>query len=97
MQFEWDPRKAKENLIKHSVSFDEAVTAFYDPLSATFDDPDHSIEEQRYVTIGFSSKGRLLVVAHAEKGKNTRIISARNATTHERKNHEREGKETKRR
>ena len=97
MQFEWDPRKAKQNLKKHGVSFDEAVTAFYDPLSATFDDPDCSAEEQRYVTIGFSSKDRLLVVAHAERGKNTRIISARTATTHERKKHEREGKETKRR
>ena len=97
MQFEWDPRKAKQNLKRHGVSFDEAVTAFYDPLSATFDDPDRSVEEQRYVTIGFSSKDRLLVVAHAERGKNTRIISARTATAHERKKHEREGKETKRR
>ena len=67
MQFEWDPRKAKQNLKKHGVSFDEAVTAFCDPLSATFDDPDRSVEEQRYVTIGFSSKDRLLVVAHAER------------------------------
>jgi len=67
MQFEWDPRKAKQNLKKHGVSFDEAVTPFYDPLSATFDDPDRSVEEQRYVTIGFSSKDRLLVVAHAER------------------------------
>jgi uncharacterized protein len=89
MQFEWDPSKARQNLKKHGVSFDEAVTAFYDPLSATFDDPDHSLEEQRHVTIGFSSKGRLLVVAHAERGENTRIISARPATARERKKHER--------
>jgi uncharacterized DUF497 family protein len=88
MQFEWDPNKAKENLTKHGVSFDEAVTAFYDPLSATFDDPDHSENEQRYITIGFSSQGRLLVVAYAERGGDIRIISARCATAHERKKHE---------
>lgn len=88
MQFEWDPKKAKQNLTKHGVSFDEAVTAFYDPLSATFDDPDHSENEQRYITIGFSSQARLLVVAHAERGGNIRIISARCATAHERKKHE---------
>jgi uncharacterized DUF497 family protein len=88
MQFEWDPKKAKQNLIKHGVSFDEAVAAFYDPLSATFDDPNHSENEQRYITIGFSSQGRLLVVAHAERGGNIRIISARCATAYERKKHE---------
>ncbi len=89
MQFEWDPKKARQNLKKHNVSFGEAVTAFYDPLSATFEDPDHSIREQRYITIGFSSKNRLLVVAHTERGRNVRIISAREATAHERKKHER--------
>jgi uncharacterized DUF497 family protein len=89
MQFEWDPKKAKQNFKKHGVSFDEAVTVFYDPLSATFDDPDHSVGERRLVTIGFSSQGRLLVVAHAERGENTRVISARPATAHERKKHER--------
>ncbi len=88
MQFEWDPKKAKENLKKHNISFDEAVTSFYDPLSATFDDPDHSKTEQRFITIGFSSKNHLLVVAHAERGNITRIISARLATAHERKRHE---------
>ncbi len=87
MQFEWNPIKARQNLKKHGVSFDEAVTVFYDPLSATFDDPDHSIDEQRCITVGLSSKGRLLVVAHVERGENTRIISARPATAHERKNH----------
>jgi uncharacterized DUF497 family protein len=89
MQFEWDPKKAKQNFKKHGVSFDEAVTVFYDPLSATFDDPDHSVGERRLVTIGFSSQGRLLVVAHAERGENTRVISARPATAYERKKHER--------
>lgn len=92
MQFEWDPKKAKNNLKKHGVSFDEAVTAFYDPFSATFDDPDHSIKEQRFITIGFSSKPRLLVIAHTEMGKITRIISARQATAHERKKHEKQSK-----
>ena len=89
MQFEWDPRKAKESLKKHSVSFEEAVSLFYDPLSATFDDTGHSVGEQRYITIGFSSKNRLLVVAHAERAGFTRIISARAATAQERKRHER--------
>jgi len=90
MRFEWDPEKARRNLKKHGVSFDEAVTAFYDPLSATFDDPDHSDEEQRYITIGFSSQGRLLVVGHTERGEIVRIISARRATAHERKRHEKQ-------
>jgi uncharacterized DUF497 family protein len=92
MRFEWDPEKAKRNLKKHRVSFDEAVTTFYDPLSATFEDPDHSDDEQRYITIGFSSQGRLLVVGHAERGEIVRIISARPATAHERKKHEEQEK-----
>jgi len=86
MQFEWNPIKARQNLRKHGVSFDQAVTAFYDPLSATFDDPYHSIDAQRCIAVGLSSKG-LLVVAHVERGENTQIISARPATAHERKNH----------
>jgi hypothetical protein len=88
MQFEWDPGKAKRNLKKHGISFEEAVTVFYDPLSATFDDPDHSGEEPRFITIGFSSRGRLIIVAHAERGEALRIISARPATSRERKKHE---------
>jgi hypothetical protein len=88
MQFEWDPGKARRNLRKHGVSFDEAVTAFYDPLSATFNDPDHSVGEERYITVGFSSQNRLLIVAHTERGEVVRIISARLATAHERKRHE---------
>lgn len=88
MQFEWDTEKAKQNLKKHGVSFEEAVTVFYDPLSAAFDDPDHSADEYRYVTIGLSSRDRLIVVAHAERGEGLRIISARPATAHERKRHE---------
>ena len=88
MQFEWDPGKGKRNLNKHGISFEEAVTVFYDPLSATFDDPDHSFGEPRLITIGFSSRGRLIVVAHAERGEALRIISARLATPRERKKHE---------
>ena len=88
MQFEWNREKAKKNLKKHKVSFDQAVTVFYDPLSATFDDPDHSDYEQRLITVGYSSRRRLLVVAHTERGKTIRIISARAATAYERKRHE---------
>lgn len=88
MRFEWDPKKSKRNLEKHGVSFEEAVTVFYDPLSATFDDPDHSVGEYRYITIGLSSRDRLLFTAHAERGESIRIISARPATAHERKRHE---------
>ena len=86
--FEWDPEKAKRNLKKHGVSFDEAVAVFYDPLSATFDDPDHSEGEQRLITVGFSSQTRLLVVGHTDRGNAVRIIHARLATAHERKKHE---------
>jgi uncharacterized DUF497 family protein len=90
MQFEWNPEKAKSNLRKHKVSFEEAVTVFYDPLSATFEDADHSVGEQRWITVGFSSQGRLLVVSHTERGTTLRVISARRATAHERKKHENE-------
>jgi hypothetical protein len=83
-----DREKEKRNIRKHGVSFDEAVTVFYDPLSATFDDPDHSIDEHRLITIGFSSLGRMFVVSHTVRGKAIRIISARPATAQERKRHE---------
>ncbi len=88
MRFEWDREKAKKNIKKHKVSFDEAVTVFYDPLSATFDDPDHSGDELRLITIGYSSHSRLLVVSHTERRKTIRIISARMANAQERKRHE---------
>jgi uncharacterized DUF497 family protein len=87
MRFAWDRSKAADNLKKHRVAFDEAVTAFYDPLSATFPDP-ASQGEERLVTIGHSSLGRLLVVIHAEQGETIRIVSARLATSQERKRHE---------
>ncbi len=73
---------------KHGVSFDEAVTVFYDPLSATFNDAEHSADEARLITVGYSARGRLLVVAHTERGASVRIISARRATVRERKRHE---------
>ena len=88
MQFEWNREKEKRNIRKHGVSFDEAVTVFYDSLSATFDDPDHSTGEYRLISIGFSSHERLLVVSHTERGNAIRIISARPATAQERKRHE---------
>lgn len=88
MQFEWNKEKAKKNLKKHRISFEEALTVFYDPLSATFDDPDHSIDDVRFITIGYSSRDNLLMVSHTEQGKTIRIISARSATAHERKKHE---------
>jgi len=86
--FEWDSQKAKSNLKKHGVSFEEASTAFQNTLSLTIDDPLHSIDEVRVVLIGMSNKNRLLVVVHTERGDNIRIISARKATKKERKNYE---------
>jgi uncharacterized DUF497 family protein len=80
MKLEWDPRKAKSNLTKHGVSFEEAATALSDPMAATGADPDHSIAEDRYVTFGVSERGRLLVVSHTEEGETIRIISARTAS-----------------
>ena len=88
MRFEWDRDKAVSNRNKHGVPFDEAVTVFYDPLAATFGDPDHSVEEDRLITVGYSAQGRLLVVCHTERSRAIRIISARRATARERKRHE---------
>ena len=88
MEFEWDQAKAESNLEKHSVTFDEAATAFGDPLSLTISDPDHSDDEERFVLLGESYGGRLLVVVHTERGERIRIISARLATRNERVNYE---------
>ena len=88
MRFEWNAQKAAANLRRHGVSFDEASSVFFDPLSATGDDPDHSLDERRFVTFGMSSSGRLLVVAHAEHDDAIRIITARLATRAERKLYE---------
>ena len=88
MEFEWDQPKAESNLEKHGVSFDEAATAFGDPLSLTIPDPDHSDDEERFILLGESFEGRLVVVVHTERGERIRIISARLATRNERENYE---------
>jgi uncharacterized DUF497 family protein len=77
MEFEWDPKKATANVQKHDVTFQEAATVFGDPLAITFEDPDHSTDENRYITFGLSLQKRLIVVSHTERGNRTRIISAR--------------------
>lgn len=84
LNFEWDETKAKENLKNHKVSFDEAITVFSDPFSITISDPDHSENEQRYIDIGTSSRGRVLVVVYTERKGNVRLISCRKATRGER-------------
>jgi hypothetical protein len=86
--FEWDPGKARRNLRMHGVSFDEASTAFRDPLSKTIDDPLHSEDEERFVLLGLSHRNRLLVVVHTERGDRIRLISARLATNKERVRYE---------
>jgi len=88
VNFEWDPAKARRNRRKHRVSFEEAATVFGDPLAITYPDPDHSTSEQRFITVGLSSAGRVLLVAHAERGDNIRIISARKTTQRERAHYE---------
>jgi uncharacterized DUF497 family protein len=85
---EWDPEKAASNFTKHGVDFHEAGTVLDDPLSTTFPDPDHSLDEQRYLTIGSSLSGRILVVAHTDRGEAVRLISARAATPTERRFYE---------
>ena len=91
MRFEWDEKKAARNVVKHGISFEEAVTVFGDPLSDTFPDPDHSHQEQRFIIIGSAESGKILVVAHTDKGGTVRIISARDATSGERKSYEENG------
>jgi uncharacterized DUF497 family protein len=84
VRIEWNPQKAAGNIRKHGVSFLEAASVFYDPLSATADDPDHSMEERRLITFGMSSAGRILVVSHVDREDTIRIITARPATRKER-------------
>lgn len=90
MNFSWNPQKAKDNLKKHKVSFEEAVTVFYDPLAKVTDDPDHSDKEDRFLLIGYSQKSHLLFVVHVykEDDETIRIISARKATKKEKKDFE---------
>lgn len=88
VQFDWDPNKAASNETKRGVSFEEAAIVFGDPLSDTFDDPDHSWEERRLLIIGTSEQGRLLLVSHTDDGEIVRIISARELTRKERRFYE---------
>ncbi len=95
MIYEWNARKARANLRKHGVSFEEAATIFLDPLALTFPDPPHSSEEEREITIGYSTRGQAIFAAHCQRGIRIRIISARKATRGERKQYEEGiGKET---
>ena len=89
LRFEWDPKKAAANLRKHGVSFEDAQTVFADENAKLIDDPDHSVEEDRFVLLGLSSSLRLLVVCHCYRleGNVIRIISARKAEGHERKSY----------
>jgi uncharacterized protein len=86
--YEWDSKKAKANLRKHGVSFEESATVFLDPLAITFPDPDHSDEEDREITIGLTTKHRIVFVSHCPRYDRTRIIGARRATRKERKEYE---------
>jgi hypothetical protein len=88
LSFEWDQKKAKANLAKHGVSFEEAATVFGDSLSLTIPDPVHSQAEERWIMVGQSHRRKLLVVVHTERGDNIRIISARRASWRERKQYE---------
>ena len=88
MLFEWDPDKAAANLEKHGVSFEEAATVFDDPLADTFDDPDHSEDEERFLTFGLSRQSRALVVSHCDRADRVRLIHARPMTRREKKQYE---------
>ena len=88
LTFEWDLRKARSNVAKHGVAFEEASTIFGDPLSLTIPDPEHSLSEERHITLGRAFNDKLLIVVHADRGNNIRIISARRASRRERKSYE---------
>jgi uncharacterized protein len=88
MEFEWDESKARINLKKHRISFEEAKTVFNDPFLITFPDPEHSEDEERYLSIGLSVRERVLVVVHLERHENIRLISGRKATPRERRFYE---------
>ena len=88
MIYEWDPRKAKSNLRKHRVSFEEAASVFLDPLAVTYPDPDHSGDEFREITVGHSARGRVVFLSHTPRGDRIRIIGARKANSKERKQYE---------
>lgn len=83
LEFSWDERKALQNARRHGIRFEEAATTFIDPLGRVYDDPDHSETEARFILVGHSLAGRLLLVVHAEKGDTIRLISARRPTARE--------------
>lgn len=85
---EWDPLKAETNLKKHQISFEEACTVFDDPLFITFLDVEHSLDEERYITLGLSQRNRLLLIAHTDREGTIHIISARKATKNEQRFYE---------
>ena len=88
LQFEWDEAKAQANARNHGVTFDEAATVLLDPLASTIPDPDHSLGEERYLTIGLSTQGRLLVISYTERQGRFRLMSCRLATRRERRTYE---------
>jgi uncharacterized protein len=90
VNFEGDSDKATQNHRKHRVSFHEAPTVFADPLAVTYHDPDHSMSEERFITVGVSRTGRVLIVAHSDRGENIGIVSARKTTLREREHYEEE-------
>jgi uncharacterized DUF497 family protein len=95
LSFEWDTRKARQNISVHRITFDEASTVFKDALSLTVFDPLHSDEEERHILIGNSHQDRLLVVVHTERDNSIRLISARKATKHEREQYEENAKRSR--
>jgi uncharacterized DUF497 family protein len=84
VEFEWDPEKERANLVRHGITFAEAATVLRDPLELTVPDPDHSMHEDRYVSIGTATTGRILVVGYTERRGKIRLIFARRATRRER-------------
>ena len=92
MEFEWDAEKDQQNQGKHGVSFEEASTAFGDPFALTIGDPDHSWEEQRFLTTGYTNGQRLVIASHVDREERIRLISARDVTAAERRNYEEEPK-----
>lgn len=92
LEFEWDAKKDRRNQAKHSVSFDEASTVFGDPFALTISDPDHSWEEQRFLTTGYSNSQRMIIVSHVDRDERIRLINAREVTAAERRNYEEEPK-----
>jgi uncharacterized DUF497 family protein len=88
VEFEWDPDKEQANRERHGVDFTEAATVFGDPLELTISDPDHSVGEYRFLSIGHSARNRILVVSYTEREDRIRIISARTASARERRQYE---------